>query len=71
MIQIQYVSKVLTYSLSFHTFQIVSVITLDLCSVQMMLESDFDKRVLKANIDFLMNASNFKVWCYALYLLHK
>ena len=46
------------YSLSFHTFQIVSVITQEL---SIMVLSEFDKRVLKAKIDFLINVSKFEI----------
>ena len=52
------------YSLYFHTFQIVSVITQELCSVLIIVLSEFEKRVLKAKIDFLINPSKFT------YILH-
>ena len=48
------------YNISFHTFQIVSVITQELCSANIMVLSEFDKRVLNAKIDFLINAINFR-----------
>ena len=54
-------TKVSTYSLSLHTFDILSVITQELCSVHIMVLCEFDKRVLKAKIDFLNNASKFKI----------
>ena len=54
-------TKVSTYRLSFHTFQIVSVITQELCSANIMVLSKFDKRLLKAKIDFLINASKFEI----------
>ena len=50
-----------THSISFHTFQIVSVITPELCSVLIIVLSEFDKQVLKAKIDFLINASKFEI----------
>ena len=49
------------YNISFHTFQIVSVITQELCSANIMVLSEFDKRVLNAKIDFLINASKFEI----------
>ena len=49
------------YNISFHTFQIVSVINQELCSANIMVLSEFDKRVLKAKIDFLINASKFEI----------
>ena len=49
------------YNISFHTFQIVSVITQELCSANIMVLSEFDKRVLKAKIDFLINASKLEI----------
>ena len=55
-----------TYSLSFHSFQIVSVITQELCNVHIMLLSEFDKRVLKAKIDFLINALKFEIAYFSL-----
>ena len=49
------------YNISFHTFQIVSVITQELCSANIMVLSEFDKRVLNEKIDFLINASKFEI----------
>ena len=49
------------YNISFHTFQIVSVTTQELCSANIMVLSEFDKRVLNVKIDFLINASKFEI----------
>ena len=49
------------YSLFFHNFQIVLTRTQELCSVQIIVLSKFDKRVLKEKVDFLMNALKFKI----------
>ena len=48
------------YSLFLHNFQIVLTITQELCSVQIIVLSEFDKRVLKEKVDFLMNALKFE-----------
>ena len=42
-------------------FKFVTVITQELCSVYIIVLSEFDKRVLKAKIDFLINASKFEI----------
>ena len=49
------------YSLFLHNFQIVLTRTQELCSVQIIVLSEFDKRVLKEKVDFLMNASKFEI----------
>ena len=49
------------YSLFLHNFQIVLTITQELCSVQIIVLSEFDKRVLKEKVDFLMNALKFEI----------
>ena len=54
-------TKVSTYSLPFHTFQIMSAITQELCSVNIIVLSKFDKRVLKAKIDLLINVSKVAI----------
>ena len=49
------------YSLFLHNFQIVLTIIQELCSVQIIVLSEFDKRVLKEKVDFLMNALKFEI----------
>ena len=49
------------YSLFLHNFQIVLTRTQELCSVQIIVLSEFDKRALKEKVDFLMNASKFEI----------
>ena len=49
------------YSLFLHNFQIVLTITQELCSVQIIVLSEFDKRVLKEKVDILMNALKFEI----------
>ena len=49
------------YSFFLHNFQIVLTRTQELCSVQIIVLSEFDKRVLKEKVDFLMNASKFEI----------
>ena len=39
----------------------MSVITQELCSANIMVLSEFDRRVLKAKIDFLINGSKFEI----------
>ena len=49
------------YSLFLHNFHIVLTITQELCSVQIIVFSEFDKRVLKEKVDILMNALKFEI----------
>ena len=49
------------YSLFLHNFQIVLTITQELCSVQIIVLSEFDKRIFKKKVDFLMNALKFEI----------
>ena len=45
------------YNLSVQVFQIRSLITLDLWIVQIIAFLEFDKRVIKAKIEFFISAS--------------
>ena len=49
------------YTLSFQTFQIMSLITLDLWIVQIIGFLEFLKRIVKAKIDFLISASKLEI----------
>ena len=49
------------YNLSVQTFQIRSLITQDLWIVQIIAFIEFDKRVVKAKIDFLISASKLEI----------
>ena len=49
------------YNLSVQTFQIRSLITQDLWIVQIIAFLEFDKRVVKAKIDFLISASKLEI----------
>ena len=48
-------------NLSVQTFQIRSLITQDLWIVQIIAFLEFDKRVVKAKIDFLISASKLEI----------
>ena len=49
------------YNLSVQAFQIRSLITQDLWIVQIIAFLEFDKRVVKAKIDFLISASKLEI----------
>ena len=49
------------YNLSVQTFQIMSLITQDLWTVQIIAFLEFVKRVVKAKIDFLISALKLKI----------
>ena len=49
------------YNLSVQTFQIRYLITQDLWIVQIIAFLEFDKRVVKAKIDFLISASKLEI----------
>ena len=49
------------YNLSVQTFQIRSLITQDLWIVQIIALLEFDKRVVKAKIDFLISVSKLEI----------
>ena len=48
-------------NLSVQTFQIRSLITQDLWTVQIIAFLEFDKRVVKAKVDFLISASKLEI----------
>ena len=49
------------YNLSVQTFQIMSLITQDIWIVQIIAFLEFVKCVVKAKLDFLMNATNISL----------
>ena len=49
------------YNLSAQFFQIRSLITLDLWIVQIIAFFEFDKRVVKAKIEFFISASKLEI----------